>query len=103
MSTYLFAFVVGKFEFEEVMSESGIGVRVYTPEGRLSEGKIALDVGKRSLEYYEKFYGIPYPLKKLDLISVHGMHVRAMENWGCITFADYVLLNDEESTPGALI
>jgi puromycin-sensitive aminopeptidase len=27
------------------------------------------------------------------------MHVRAMENWGCITFADYVLLVDPITTP----
>ena len=31
------------------------------------------------------------------------MHVRAMENWGCITFADYVLLNDLETQPTALL
>ncbi len=42
-------------------------------------------------------------MKKLDLIPLHDMHVRAMENWGCITFLDYVLLNDTENQPSALV
>lgn len=103
MSTYLFSFIIGKFEYLETQSQTGITLRVYTPEGRLDHGKIALEVAKGSLEFYEKFYNIHYPLKKLDLISLHGMHVRAMENWGCITFYDYVLLNDPETTAHALV
>lgn len=74
-------------------------IRVYTPEGRSEQGRPALEVAKKSLEYYEDFYGLHYPLKKLDLVSLHSMHVRAMENWGCITFYDKVLLNDPINRP----
>jgi aminopeptidase N len=103
MSTYLFHFTVGKFEYLETFSNKGLPIRVYTPPGRLEQGRIALNVAKLSLEYYEDFYGIDYPLKKLDLISLHTMHVRAMENWGCITFNSMVLLMDPETTSVSLI
>lgn len=97
MSTYLFMFVVGKFESSRATTKHGVELNIYTPVGRLSEGKYALDLGQKSLEYFEEYFGIKYPLKKLDLVSLHLMHVRAMENWGCITFHDYVILNDLEN------
>lgn len=56
----------------------------------------------KALEYYEKLYQIKYPLKKLDLISVHELGFRGMENWGSITFQARVLLNDPIYTPHAL-
>jgi len=38
-----------------------------------------------AVDLYSDMFKIPYPLKKLDLVSLHSMNVRAMENWGCIT------------------
>lgn len=51
-----------------------------------------------SLEFYKDYFGVPYPLKKLDLVSYFNMQIRAMENWGCITFDQSVLLSDPETT-----
>lgn len=92
MSTYLLAWVIGTFDFVERTSKSGVAVRVYTPVGRKNEGEPALDIGTQCIDFYTEYFGIAYPLKKLDLVSLHSMDARAMENWGCITFVDYALL-----------
>jgi aminopeptidase N len=41
-------------------------------------------------------------LPKLDLVAFHFMKHRAMENWGLISFAKTVFLNDPKTTPTEL-
>ena len=43
-------------------------------------------VGKRSLEFFNDYFGKRYPLPKLDLVALSRLSVGAMENWGVITF-----------------
>jgi puromycin-sensitive aminopeptidase len=98
MSTYLLSLVIGKFDYIERTLYSGVNVRVYTPTGLTHKGEYALDLAIKALQFYEEYFEIPYPLQKLDLVSLHSMHVRAMESWGCVTFAEYTLLMDFNST-----
>lgn len=87
MSTYLLALIVGKFEFINGVSKAkkekrklggeweerkDVEIRIYAPEGRSHQGKYSLELAIQTLEFYEDFYGIPYPLKKLDLVSLHS-------------------------------
>lgn len=100
MSPYLLCLVIGKFEYiERYMPDHGITVRVYTPTNRKHQAEYSLDLAIESLKFYEEYFGIPYPLEKLDLVSIHNMDVRAMENWGCITFYADTFLMDRDSTP----
>ena len=95
MSTYLLVCVVGRFERAEVEpSKDGVRIGGYTPVGYAKQITHYLELIRESLEFYTDYFGIPFPLKKMDLVSLHKMNVRAMENWGCITFANYVLLTD---------
>ena len=71
-----------------------IEVRVITTRGNISKGKYALDLGKKLLNEYEKYFGIKYPLPKLDLIAIPDFAAGAMENWGAITFRETILLYD---------
>ena len=98
MSTYLLAFVVGEFEYIETSTNNGTLARVYTMVGKSEQGKFALDVGKRSLELYNEYFGIPYPLPKLDMIAIPDFAAGAMENWGLITYRDNLLLIDETNS-----
>ena len=98
MSTYLLAFIVGNFEWLEQKTKSGVLVRVLTVPGKSHQGKFALDVTVRCLEFYEKYFGIPYPLNTLDMIAIPDFSSLAMENWGAITFREIGLLFDEEHT-----
>lgn len=95
MSTYLLAFIVGDFEYIEKKSNRGVIVRVYTTPGKIHQAKFALDCAVKTLEFYEKYFDIPYPLKTLDMIAVPDFDSGAMENWGAITYRENALLVDE--------
>jgi tricorn protease interacting factor F2/3 len=96
MATYLFYLGVGKFD--RIEDRSGrVAVSVLTPPGRGESGRYALSAAVRILAAYEEYYGIPYPLPKLDLVAVSEHAFGAMENWGAITFRDMRLLIDEGS------
>ena len=97
MSTYLIYLGVGEFEF--LTSKLGkILVRIVTTKGNKSKGKLALDLTKKFLRYYEKYFGIKYPLPKLDMIAVPDFAAGAMENWGAITFRETILLYDTKTS-----
>lgn len=94
MSTYLVAFVVGPFEATEAVDVRGIPLRVVAPLGQGHLTAFALEAGRFGLEYFADYYGIPYPGDKLDLVAVPDFAFGAMENLGCITFREVLLLVD---------
>jgi puromycin-sensitive aminopeptidase len=93
MSTYLLALMVGEFECIEAHAEETL-VRVWTTPGKKEQGRFALDVACRLLAFYHGYFGIPYPLPKLDLIAIPDFAAGAMENWGAITYREVALLVD---------
>jgi len=97
MSTYLLYLGVGEFEF----LSSRLGktlLRIVTTKGNKSKGRLALDLTKKFLREYEKYFGIKYPLEKLDLLAIPDFASGAMENWGAITFRETILLYDPKSS-----
>jgi len=97
VSTYLIYLGVGEFEY--LKGKVGkIQIRVITTKGNKSKGKFSLDLGKKLLTSYEKYFGIKYPLPKLDLIAVPDFAAGAMENWGAITFRETILLYDPKTS-----
>ena len=101
MSTYLLAFVVGDMDFIQDTSRDGTLVRVFTTRGKAEQGRFALDVAVRLLPYFNDYFGIPYPLEKLDHLAIPDFAAGAMENWGAITYRETALLFDPEySSPG---
>src|ERR1022692_1797720 len=95
MSSYLAALIVGTFEYIEG-SVDGIPIRVYSTPGKKEMGKFALDAAEYIVGYYDKYFGIKYPYGKLDLIGLPDFSAGAMENVGCITFREVILLIDEK-------
>jgi len=59
-------------------------------------GTFALNVATKCLSYYNEFFGIPYPLPKLDMIALQDFAAGAMENWGLVTYRETALLMDEK-------
>lgn len=94
MSTYLLAFTVGELEYLRGRTAHGTLVRIVTMPGKKEQGRFALDVGIRTLQFYEEYFGIPYPLPKLDMAAIPDFAAGAMENWGLITYRDVNLLVD---------
>jgi len=97
VSTYLIYLGVGEFEYLTGKTDK-IQLRVVTTKGNKSKGRFSFDLGKRLLESYEKYFGIKYPLPKLDLIAVPDFAAGAMENWGAITFRETILLYDPKTS-----
>jgi aminopeptidase N len=78
MSTYLLAFLVAEVDAVSALSASGTLVTVYTPPGQSAAGTFALDTACRSLEAYNDFFGVPYPLPKLDMVAIPEFAAGAM-------------------------
>jgi aminopeptidase N len=96
MSTYLVFFGVGEFEFTPDKTDDR--VRVATLPGMRKYANFGADLGRKSLEFSESYYGIAYPLPKMDLIAIPDFAFGAMENWGAITFRENLLLHYPEVT-----
>ena len=94
MSTYLVAFCVGEFDYVQAQTDHGVLVRVYTPPGKSDSGVFALDCATKSLDAYDDFFGVPYPLPKLDMVAIPEFAMGAMENWGLVTYREVDLLID---------
>ncbi|KAJ7951558.1 Aminopeptidase [Quillaja saponaria] len=95
MSTYLVAAVVGVFDHIEDTTAYGIKVGVYCPVGKSDQGKFALNVAVKSLNIYAKYFLVPYPLPKLDLVAVPEFATGAMENYGLMVYRENELLHDD--------
>ncbi len=95
MSAYLAALVVGNFEYVEGEAD-GIPIRVYATTGKKEMGRFALEIAGDIMKYYDKYFGIKYPYAKLDLVGLPDFSAGAMENTGCITFREVILLIDEK-------
>ena len=98
MSTYLLAFVVGDLVSVEADAVNGTTIGVWTTRGKENQAGFALDTSVKLLGYFNDYFGIPYPLPKLDHIAIPDFAAGAMENWGCITYRETALLVDPENS-----
>jgi aminopeptidase N len=96
MSSYLVALVVGNFEYVEG-SADGIPIRVYATPGKKQLGSFSLEAAENIMRYYNHYFGIKYPYGKLDLVAIPDFSAGAMENTGCITFREVILLVDDHA------
>ncbi|PPT83116.1 aminopeptidase [Xanthomonas arboricola pv. zantedeschiae] len=96
MSTYLLFVSVGDFERATVTADNGTEIGVIAQKGKVGQAQFALESGRDVLHEYNAYFGIPYPLPKLDNIAAPGrsQFFSAMENWGAIFTFEYSLLLD---------
>jgi aminopeptidase N len=96
MSTYLVAFLVG--DFQCVSGESdGVPIRACATPDKVEQGKFAVSAAEFILHYYDTYFGIKYPMPKLDMIAIPDFEAGAMENFGAITYRETDLLLDEKT------
>ncbi|XP_038078352.1 endoplasmic reticulum aminopeptidase 1-like [Patiria miniata] len=98
MSTYLVAFVVCDFEKINSTTANGTDIAVYTSRAKINQSRLALDVLKKTIPFYENFFGIAYPLSKQDMIAIPDFSAGAMENWGLITYREASILYQDGVT-----
>ena len=94
MSTYLLAFIVGDLASVQDRAPNGTLVRVWATRGREEQGRLALENAIGILNFFNNYFGISYPLEKLDHIAIPDFAAGAMENWGAITYRETALLYD---------
>jgi aminopeptidase N len=98
MSTYLVAFLVGDFKCTEGKSD-GVPIRACSTPDKVELTRFAVESAKYVLHYYDSYFGIKYPMPKLDMIALPDFEAGAMENFGCITYRETDLLVDEKFGP----
>lgn len=98
MSTYLLAFVHGELGYKEAKTQAGIKVRTYATPDNVQFTDFALGVAVKCLDFYNEYFGLPYPLPKCDMIALPDFAVGAMENWGCVTYREQCMLVDPANT-----
>jgi puromycin-sensitive aminopeptidase len=96
MSTYLVCIVVGELEHTETVMVGEVPLRVYHRPGMGNLTAFGLEIGAFSLRYFQEYFDIPYPGRKVDLIALPDFAAGAMENLGAITFRETLLLVDPD-------
>ena len=100
MSSYLLAFVIGELHKKSARTKSGVEVNIWaTPAQNENTLDFALDIATRSIDFYDEYFGVKYPLPKSDHVALPDFSSGAMENWGLITYRESCLLADPELTP----
>ena len=98
MSSYLLFFGLG--DLERIHAKSGdTDVGVVIRKGDAEKGRFALEAAVKILAYYNDYFGVKYPLPKLDLVAAPGEAAGAMENWGAILYTQtYIVVDPKIST-----
>ncbi len=101
MSTYLLAWVIGRFHGKTVKNAHGIEITTYAALNHdIDTVDFANEIAAKSLEFYDDNFGVPYPLKKLDQVALPDFEAGAMENWGLVTYRESMLLADRDGSVG---
>lgn len=99
MSTYLLAWVTGELHKKTATTKDGVEVSVWaTPSQRPESLDFALDHAVKTIEFFDEYFGTPYPLPKSDHVALPDFSSGAMENWGLITYRETALLADPATT-----
>ena len=96
MSTYLVAFLVGDFQCTSGEAD-GVAIRGCATPDKVALTPYSVEIAKYVLHYYDTYFGIHYPLKKLDLIALPDFEAGAMENFGAITYRETAMLIDPKT------
>jgi aminopeptidase N len=96
MSTYLVALAVGDFECIEGAAD-GTPIRVCSTPDKKGLLGFALESAQQVLRYYNRYYAVKYPFKKLDVVAVPDFAAGAMENAGAIFYRESYLLADPKN------
>jgi aminopeptidase N len=97
MSTYLVALAVGDFVCNEGAAD-GIPIRICSTPDKKGLTGFAMESAQQIMRYYNRYYSIAYPFKKLDVVAVPDFAAGAMENTGAIFYRETLLLADEHAS-----
>ncbi|MFK8028997.1 MAG: M1 family aminopeptidase [Gammaproteobacteria bacterium] len=106
MTTYLFAIAVGPLDIVEgdalaanTVRKDPLPFRGVAIKGKGKQLAYAMKETGSILVELERYFNLPYPYAKLDIIAVPDFEAGAMENIGAITFREKLLLLKKNAPP----
>ena len=103
MSSYLIAWVVGDLQKQTTTTKSGVEVSVWATKAQKPDSlTFATTMAARVIDFFNDYFGVPYPLPKSDHVALPDFSAGAMENWGLITYREIALLVDSDTTSLAM-
>ena len=100
MPTYLLALFAG--EFEKLEDEvDGVKLGIFTTPGKKEQARYAMEITKEIVKDFTEYFGVKYPLPKLDQIALPNTGAGGMENWGAIVYREDLLLFDPATSSQA--
>ena len=101
MSTYLLAWVIGRFKGKTITNKHNVKITTYAALNQDEDSvEFANEIAASSLEFYDDNFGVSYPLKKLDQVALPDFEAGAMENWGLVTYRESMLIASKAATLG---
>jgi aminopeptidase N len=99
MSSYLLAWVYGDLIKKSATTKSGVEVNIWATIAQPAMSlDFALDIATRTIDFFDDYFGTPYPLPKCDHVALPDFSSGAMENWGLITYREVALLAEPGKT-----
>ena len=99
MSTYLLAWVIGRFHGKTIKNKHGVEITTYAALNQdVNSVDFANEVAAKSLEFYDDNFGVKYPLPKCVQVALPDFEAGAMENWGLVTYRESMLLASKDAT-----
>jgi aminopeptidase N len=101
MPSYLVVLSAGDLASISGVGSDGVKQSVWAVKGDEQNGHYALDSAMKILSYYDDYFGVKFPLPKLDHIAIPGGFGGAMENWGGITYNENIIILRPNATLNA--
>ncbi|ELU05065.1 hypothetical protein CAPTEDRAFT_184807 [Capitella teleta] len=96
MSTYLLAFVIADFRSRDMLTDSGLKIRIWAQPDSYDQTAYALDFAIDAYKFFADYFGMPEVVPKADHAAIPDFSAGAMENWGLVLYRETTLLHDEE-------
>ena len=98
MPSYLVVLAAGDIASIGGVGPNGVRQNVWAVRGDEKDGTYTLESAYKILSYFDEYFGVKYPLAKLDHIAIPGGFGGAMENWGGITYNSPIIIQPARST-----
>ncbi|XP_070567834.1 aminopeptidase N-like [Ptychodera flava] len=98
MSTYVVGFFVSDFTSVTNTSRDRVEIRIWARHNAIEQVQYAMEIALPILEYYEDYFGINFPLPKIDMAATPDYGAGGMENWGLINYRESAFLYDPQKT-----
>jgi aminopeptidase N len=100
MPAYLLELTAGDLASIDATGPDGVKQAVWSVRGDAADGRYTLDSAEQILTFYDDYFGVKYPLPKLDHIAIPGGFGGATESWGAIAYNENIIIHHGPASLG---